>query len=94
MNVKIVKNCKDTKVSTIVMHRWGDNRYPYSSHGSVVWDTHIYTPQADTVDQVLGLYELDLVLVPSFQNRQSAPVIIGEFAFSNLKYANTLNRSP
>ena len=66
--------------------RWGDNRFPYDQYGKVVWDTHIYTPGSDDVNQVLGFYDWDLSKIRDFQNRQNAPVIIGEFAFSNLKY--------
>jgi len=65
--------------------RWRDNRYPYNEYGSIVWDTHTYTPGSSDLDVVLGFYEIELLPTIGFQNRQGAPLIIGEFAFSNLK---------
>merc|ERR1719187_382297 len=64
--------------------RWSDNRYPYNQYGSIVWDTHTYTGGSSNLDEVLGFYDWDLGQIQDFQNRQSAPMIIGEFAFSNL----------
>jgi len=64
--------------------RWVDNRYPYSQYGSIVWDTHTYTGGSSNLDEVLGFYDWDLSQIQDFQNRQGAPMIIGEFAFSNL----------
>ena len=60
-------------------------RYPYNEYGSIVWDTHTYTPGSSDLDVVLGFYEIELLPTIGFQNRQGAPLIIGEFAFSNLK---------
>ena len=67
--------------------RWPDNRFPYNSYGNTVWDTHLYTHnrQSDDVNQVLGFYDSDLSKIRDFQNKQSAPVMVGEFALSNLK---------
>ena len=65
--------------------RWRDNHYPYDQYGATVWDTHIYTPGSDSLDQVLSFYEGDLSKIRDFQARQGAPVMVGEFAFSNLK---------
>jgi len=64
--------------------RWPDNRFPYNSYGNTVWDTHIYTGGSDDVNQVLGFYDSDLSKIRDFQNKQSAPVMVGEFALSNL----------
>ena len=50
----------------------------------MLWDTHIYTPNADTVDDALELYESDLSKIATFQSRQAQDVLIGEFALSNL----------
>ena len=60
-------------------------RFPYDEYGSIVWDTHTYTPGSYDLDVVLGFYEIELLPTIGFQNRQGAPLIIGEFAFSNLK---------
>merc|ERR1712131_120899 len=51
---------------------------------TMVWDTHTYTGGSSNLDEVLGFYDWDLGQIQDFQNRQSAPMIIGEFAFSNL----------
>ena len=64
--------------------RWSDNRYPHDQYGKVVWDTHIYTGGAASVEQVLGYYDGDLGKSAEFQQKQSADVMVGEFAFSNL----------
>ena len=66
--------------------RWGDNRFPWDQYGRTVWDTHLYTGGSADVNQVLGFYDSDLAQIRDFQNKQNAPVIVGEFAFSNLKY--------
>ena len=50
-----------------------------------MWDTHIYTQGSDNLDQVLGFYDGDLGKIRDFQSRQAAPVLVGEFALSNLK---------
>ena len=65
--------------------RWRDFHFPYDQFGFIVWDTHIYTPGSDNLDQVIGFYEGDLGKIRDFQARQGAPVIVGEFALSNLK---------
>ena len=69
---------------TYDFNRWPDQRYSYDQYGSIVWDTHTYTPGSDNLDTVLSFYDWDLLQISNFQNRQAAPVLIGEFAFSNL----------
>jgi len=64
--------------------RWGDRRYPYDQYGNILWDTHMYTGGASSVDQVLSYYDGDLQKIQDFQWRQGQDVIVGEFAFSNL----------
>ena len=70
---------------TYDMWRWPEERFPYILYGNVYWDTHLYTGGASDVNQVLSFYDSDLNGIKEFQQRQKAPVIIGEFAFSNLK---------
>jgi len=65
--------------------RWGDNRYPYEQYGKIMWDTHMYTPNANDVDSALSKYDYDLGKIQEFQWKQGTDVIVGEFAFSNLQ---------
>jgi hypothetical protein len=41
-------------------YRWPDNRFPEDQFGKVQWDTHIYTPGASSVDEVLQNYNSNL----------------------------------
>ena len=65
--------------------RWRDHHFQYDQYGAIVWDTHIYTPGSDSLDEVISFYEGDLWKIRDFQARQGAPVIVGELALSNLK---------
>lgn len=70
--------------------RWPAHRFPYSEYGNVLWDTHIYTfwrddGTSDDVDHVLSLYDEEIEKSTSFQSKQNASVVIGEFTFANFK---------
>ena len=91
MSVVSISRSKIGRVLPILCPHWSLAilipvlRYPYNQYGSIVWDTHTYTGGSSNLDEVLGFYDWDLGQIQDFQNRQSAPMIIGEFAFSNLK---------
>lgn len=68
---------------------WYDKQYPQAKYGNVIWDTHLYTKDTDTVDEALSLYDADLLEILKFQRRQFQDVIVGEFSVSNLQLSTT-----
>jgi hypothetical protein len=47
--------------------RWDQNHFPEETYGNVIWDTHLYTPNAASVDEALSNYESDLEKIEDFQ---------------------------
>lgn len=45
---------------------WYNKQYPQSKYGNVIWDTHLYTENADSVDEALSMYDADLLKILKF----------------------------
>jgi hypothetical protein len=63
---------------------WSQNHFPEDTYGKVMWDTHLYYPTMDTVQEALDSYDTELPKVMAFSQKQSQDVFIGEFTLSNL----------
>lgn len=49
--------------------RWSEKHYPEVTYGNVIWDTHLYTPNAQSVEEALSNYESDLEKIDDFQRK-------------------------
>ena len=45
---------------------WGTNHYPEETYGKVMWDTHLYYPTKDTVEEAIASYQDELPKVSQF----------------------------
>jgi len=73
---------------TYNMHLWGDDRFPESEYGKVMWDTHIYTVWQSTynLEDTQNVYWNDMVRLESFHNRQSGGAFVGEWSIAGTYY--------